>query len=198
MLKKVAVTLGIAVGAFALFVASRPADFRVERHAQIAASPAIVFGLVNDFHRWNGWSPWDKLDPAMQRTFTGPAAGPGAVYEWLGNNKVGQGRMTILESKPGELLSIRLEFIKPFAATNLTTFRFTSANGGSLVSWEMAGRNGFIGKLFCVFNDMDKMVGADFERGLAQMAALAEAEARRQAEAARAAAPSAPAPTAAQ
>lgn len=189
MLKKVVLVLGIAVAAFLTVAAIRPNTFHVERSLGIAASPLDAFALVNDFHKWAGWSPWDKLDPNMQRTFTGAAAGTTAGYSWTGNDKVGEGRMTIVESLPGERIRINLEFIKPWPGQNTLVFVFAPQGGGTQVTWSMDGTNSFIAKAFSMFMDMDSMVGKDFEKGLAQMKALSELEAKRRAEGAASAGP---------
>jgi hypothetical protein len=158
------------------FIATRPESFRIERSAPISASPEVVFSLINDFHHWGRWSPWEKLDPAMKKTFEGAAAGPGAIYAWAGNSKVGEGRMTLLESKPGELVTIKLEFFKPFKATNQATFQLRPTAAGSQVHWIMDGKKNFMMKAFTIFMDMDKMVGKDFEEGLANLNTAAQAE----------------------
>lgn len=161
---------------FVIIVALRPAQFRIERSAKIAAPPAAVFAQVNDFHNWNAWSPWAKLDPAMKETYDGPDKGVGAKYAWEGNNKVGQGRMTILESNPHSLIRTKLEFLKPFACTNQGEFTFQSQGNETLVIWSMSGENTFMGKAFSLIMNMDKLVGTDFEKGLASMKALAESK----------------------
>ncbi|QSQ23341.1 SRPBCC family protein [Pyxidicoccus parkwayensis] len=183
MLKKILGGLAAAILLFVGFVATRPAEFTVQRSATLPVQADVAFSIVNDFHRWPEWSPWDKLDPNMKTTFTGAESGQGAVYSWVGNDKAGEGRMSIEESKANELVRIKLEFIKPFPSTAITTFAFKPAEGGTEVSWTMAGQNDFMGKLFCVFIDMDKMVGGDFERGLASMKTAAEGEAKKRAEA---------------
>jgi uncharacterized protein YndB with AHSA1/START domain len=169
----------VAVAAvFAAVVARRPSDFRIERSAVVTAPPAVVFAQVNDLHKWDAWSPWAKLDPAAVRAFEGPEAGAGASMVWSGNRQVGEGRMTITESRPGELIRFRLDFARPFAGTNMAVFTFTPESDGTLVTWTMTGRQNFMAKAFCMFIDMDKMVGGEFERGLAQMKSVAEAAAR--------------------
>jgi len=120
-------------------------------------------------HNWNAWSPWAKLDPNAKQTFAGPQAGEGASFSWAGNSQVGEGRMTIIESKPNELVRYRLEFIKPFAATNQATFRFDGGADGTTVTWAMDGDNGFLAKAFSLVADLDSLVGKDFEKGLANM-----------------------------
>lgn len=164
--------VGLA-GGFAAFVARRPSAFRIVRSRTLAASPDAVFAQINDFHRWPGWSPWEKLDPNMTREISGPASGPGATYYWKGNNKAGEGRMTITDSVPGRSVTIRLEFMKPWKATNTTRFDLQPSGSGTVVTWDMTGHNNFMAKAFTVFMDMDKMVGPDFERGLAGLEAAA-------------------------
>ncbi len=182
MFKKILIGLVIALAVLAGVVATRPDSFAVERSATIQAAPEFAFALVNDFHHWSEWSPWDKLDPSMKRTFEGASAGADAMYGWTGNDKVGEGRMTIEESKPSELIRIKLEFIKPFPSTSTTTFTFTPAGEGTQVKWKMEGHNNFMSKAFSMFMNMDKLVGGDFERGLAAMKTAAEASAKKHAE----------------
>jgi uncharacterized protein YndB with AHSA1/START domain len=160
--------LAIAVVGVA-FIASRPASFTVQRSAEIAAPPEAVFALLNDFHQWNRWSPWEKLDPNMKRSFDGPTSGPGASYAWAGNDQVGEGRMKIVESKPGESVTLDLEFLKPFAAKNRTSFTLAPSGAGTRVTWAMKGENGFLGKAMSLVMDMDALVGKDFETGLANL-----------------------------
>ncbi|MEX0703429.1 MAG: SRPBCC family protein [Planctomycetales bacterium] len=178
MLKKIllgaaAVVLVTAV-VFVVVVAMQPSEFRVERTATMSAPPSAVFDQVNDFHNWEAWSPWAKVDPDARFSFAGPTAGTGAVFTWAGNDKVGEGRMTITESRPHELVRIRLEFLKPFESTSTAEFTFRPEGDQTAVTWSMFGENGFFAKAFCLFADMDKMVGGDFEKGLAQMKAVVE------------------------
>lgn len=188
MVRKILIALAVIVVLFVIVVALQPANFSVTRSATINAPPGIVFDQVNDFHKWAAWSPWEKLDPAMKKTFGGPALGEGATYAWEGNDQVGQGRMTISEAKSPLHVGIKLEFMKPFAATNPTTFDFAAAGATTTVTWTMRGENNFVGKAMCLFVNMDKMVGGDFERGLAAMKSVSETEAARvQAEAQKAA-----------
>ncbi len=170
----VLIVLASLVLIFLIIVATRPADFRIARSIAINAPAAKVFAQVNDLHLWKAWSPWAKLDPNMKETHGGPPAGVGATYHWVGNKKVGEGRMTITQSKPAELVAIRLEFVKPFAATNNTEFKFQAQNQETNVMWVMTGRNNFMAKAFCMFINMDKMIGADFDKGLIAMKAVAE------------------------
>jgi hypothetical protein len=162
---------------FLIVVAMQPSQFRIERKGKITAPPAIVFGHVNDLHKWTSWSPWEKLDPELKRTYDGAAAGTGAQYAWSGNNKVGQGKMTIVESRPSELIRIQLEFIRPFTATNISEFTFQQEGNKTNVTWSMTGTNNFMAKAFGLLMNMDKLVGSDFEKGLAGMKAVAEAPA---------------------
>ena len=171
------ILLALAIIAILFFVmlVGRPDEFKVVRAATIAASPAAVFAQVNDFHNWDAWSPWAKLDPACKNTFSGAAAGKDAGFAWDGNNKVGAGRMTITESQSPELVRINLEFMRPFKSTNTTEFTFKPQGGATLVTWAMTGKNNFMCKVFGVLMDGDRMVGKDFEKGLANMKTVAEA-----------------------
>jgi hypothetical protein len=176
ILKKILIGFVAILAISSIVVALQPPDFAISRSASISAPPAAVFAQVDDFHRWEAWSPWAKIDPAMKTTYDGPSSGTGAIYTWAGNDQVGEGRMTILESRPGELVRIKLEFLKPFPATNQTDFTFKGDGAQTSVTWTMTGRKNFIQKAFCMFVDMDKMVGGDFEKGLAQMKTAAEAK----------------------
>jgi uncharacterized protein YndB with AHSA1/START domain len=146
----------------------------VTRSATIAAPPATVFAQVNDLRRWEAWSPWEKLDPAMKRTFAGPESGKDASYGWVGNDKVGEGRMTITESEPDARIAIRLDFIKPFEETSQVGFTFAPEGAGTNVTWTMDGNHSYVSKVMCVFMDMEKMIGTDYEKGLAQLKTVAE------------------------
>lgn len=188
MLKKIGLGLGAIVVLFVIVVATRPGEFRYERSTVINAPPAVVYPLIADFHRWQGWSPWDKIDPSQKTTFEGPASGVGAKYGWSGNDEVGEGKMTITDTKANESVKIKLEFIRPFAAVNDTEFALKPEGAGTKVSWVMTGKHDFMSKAFCLFVDMEKMLGADFDKGLAQMKTLAETESVRRAEEAKKAA----------
>jgi Polyketide cyclase / dehydrase and lipid transport len=163
---------------FVIIIATRPADFRITRSATISAPAAVVFAQVNDLRKWEAWSPWEKIDPALRRTFEGSSMGTGAIYRWAGNNKVGEGSMTIMESRPGESIQIKLEFLKPFKATDTAEFTFKSEGNQTVVTWSMFGTNNFMAKALGLFVDWDKMVGSDFERGLAQLKSVAEASSK--------------------
>ena len=174
MLTKIVIGVVVVLGVFAVVVAMRPSDFRVERSAVVSAPAPVVFAQVNDLHNWDAWSPFAKLDPAAKQTFEGPRAGTGAALAWAGNRQAGEGRMTITESRPYELIRFRLDFVKPFAVTNTAEFTFTPRGVQTAVTWSMSGRQNFMAKAFCMFMSMDKMVGGEFEKGLAQMKSVAE------------------------
>lgn len=149
-------------------------SFRVERSVTIKAPPERIFGLINDFHNFGQWSPWEHLDPDMQRSITGPASGKGAVYEWSGNSKAGAGRMEILESTPSSKILIKLDFIKPIAGTNTSEYTITPQGDSTKVTWAMYGPSPFVSRVMQVFVSMDKLIGGDFESGLATMKTVAE------------------------
>ena len=175
MLKKILIGLLVIIIVFLVVVALQPADFRVTRSATIAAPPEVVFPHVNELKKWDAWSPWAKLDPNAKNTFEGPASGKGAAMSWAGNNQVGEGRMTITESRPNELVQFKLEFFKPMAGTSDAEFTFKPQANQTEVTWTMTGKNNFIAKAFCLFMSMDKMVGGQFEKGLADLKSAAEA-----------------------
>jgi uncharacterized protein YndB with AHSA1/START domain len=174
MLRKVLLAFAAILVVLGLVIAMQPSEFRVTRSATINAPAPKVFALVNDFHQWDGWSPWAKLDPTMKKTYEGARAGAGAIYTWSGNNDVGEGRMTLTESRPSELVRIRLEFLRPFAAANTGEFTFKPDGDRTTVIWSMFGTNNFMAKSFGLIMNMDKLVGGDFEKGLAQLKAIAE------------------------
>jgi len=175
MLKKILIAIAAIVVVFVVVVAIQPSEFRIVRSATISAPAPAVFAQVNDFHNWEAWSPWAKVDPAMKQAYEGPPAGTGAIYTWAGNDQVGEGRMTLTESRPSDLIRIKLEFLKPFAATNTAEFTFKPEGNQTVVTWSMAGENNFVAKAVHLFMNMDKMVGGDFEKGLARMRAVVEA-----------------------
>ena len=166
--------LVLAAAAFAGLVALQSADFRIVRTARIAAAPSAVFAQVNDFHKWQAWSPWLALDPAAKTTFEGPAAGKGAGFGWSGNDKVGEGHMLVTDSNPSDLVRIKLDFVKPMASTAMTDITFKPVGSETEVTWAMYGENGFVGRAMCFFVSIDKMAGGDFERGLANLKKVAE------------------------
>jgi len=175
----IAAAVVLVVVVLAMIVAMQPSEFRIERSAVIAAPAPAVFAQVNDFHNWETWSPWAKLDPAAKNSFEGAPAGKGAAFAWAGNSKVGEGRMTITESRPNELVRIRLEFLKPFEATNTADFTFRPEGERTAVTWSMYGHNNFISRAVFLFVNMDKALGGEFEKGLASMKSAAEASAKR-------------------
>jgi uncharacterized protein YndB with AHSA1/START domain len=177
MLRKIAIGLGVLLAVLAIAVATRPATFAVSRSTVIAAPPEVIFAQIQDLHRWPRWMSYDRMDPAMRRTYEGPALGVGSAYHYV-SDKVGEGRMTVAALRPNERVAIQAQFIKPFAATNQVEFTLRPAPGGVRVTWAMAGRNNLVGKTMSLFIDMDRMIGGDFEKGLADLKTLAEGEAR--------------------
>ena len=173
MFKKVLIAIVIVLVAILSFAATKPSTFRVQRTTSIAAPPEKLFAIINDFHNWGSWSPWEKLDPAMKRTYGGTASGVGAVYEWTGNDKVGQGRMEITESTPSSKVTIKLDFLKPFEAHDMAEFTLEPTGSSTSVTWAMYGPTQYMAKVISVFVSMDKMVGKDFETGLANLNSLA-------------------------
>ena len=178
MLKKILLGIAVIVVVFVIIVAFQPAEFHVARTATIAAPAAVVFAQVNELKKWEAWSPWAKIDPAMKQTYEGPASGTGAISRWAGNNQVGEGSMMITESRPNELIRFNLEFIKPMAGTSTAEFSFKPEGNQTTVTWSMSGKNNFIAKAMCLFMNMDKMVGGQFEQGLAQIKSITEAAPR--------------------
>jgi polyketide cyclase/dehydrase/lipid transport protein len=174
MLKIVLIALAVILVVLAVIIALQPADFRVARSTAISAPPPAVFAQVNDFHKWEAWNPWGKIDPAMKQAYEGAPAGPGAIYTWAGNNEVGEGRMTITESRPNELIRVKLEFFKPFAATNTAEFTFKPEGNQTAVTWSMFGEKNFMAKAVHLFMNMDKMIGGQFDKGLAAMKSIVE------------------------
>ena len=159
---------------FIVVIAGQPANFAVVRATNIFAPPEKIFPYVNDLRKWEAWSPWAKLDPNSKSTFEGPATGTGAAMAWVGNRKVGEGKMTITDSQPGQTISFRLDFQKPMKATNVAEFTFRPVNRGTELTWAMTGKNSLMGKIFGLFINCDKMVGGQFENGLANLKAVVE------------------------
>ena len=157
-----------------IVIAMQPSHFRVTRSAEMAAPPRAVFEQVNDFHNWNDWSPWAKMDPDARNTFTGPASGEGASMAWAGNKNVGEGSMTITESKPDNLVRIRLDFLKPFKGTSDVEFNIQPSGDRSHVTWTMSGPSNFIGKAMGLFMNCEKMIGSQYEQGLANIRNIVE------------------------
>lgn len=175
MFAKSLIALAVIVVVLVVVVATRPSEFSISRTVSVSAPAPTVFAQVNDFHNWEAWSPWAKLDPAMKQTYEGSPAGAGAIYTWIGNRQVGEGRMTLTESRPSDLIRIRLEFVRPFPATNRAEFSFRPEGNQTVVTWSMAGRNNFMAKAVGLVMNMDRMIGREFEKGLARMKAVAEA-----------------------
>ena len=174
MVKKFLLALVVIVVGLVAIVALQPTNFRLSRSATMAAPPADVFALVNDFHAWQDWSPWAKIDPNAKSTFEGPDSGTGAVFKWSGNEEVGEGSMTITDSHPSDRIQIKLAFIKPFENQCDVEFAFKPEENGTLVTWSMSGQNNFISKAVCMFMNMDQMVGKEYEKGLADLKSIVE------------------------
>jgi hypothetical protein len=166
--------LGVFLAVAAVVVGMQPDTFSVQRSVTIAASPAAVFDQVNDFQAWDGWSPWKELDPNAKKTLSTPSAGKGATLTWSGNDRVGEGSLTILESRPNELVDLEQVFVRPLAGKARMVFTLAPEGGGTKVTWTMDGTNNFLGKAMCMIVDMDAMLGKDFDRGLANMKTVAE------------------------
>ena len=173
-LKIAAVIVVLAIAGVLGFAALQPDSFSVRRAASIQAPPEKIFPLINDFARWSAWSPYEKKDPAMKRSFSGPTAGKGAVYAWEGNGEVGKGRMEIADAEAPSRVTLKLDFVKPFEAHNRVDFTLEPKGGATEVTWAMNGPLPFVSKVITLFVDMDRMVGGDFEAGLANLKALAE------------------------
>lgn len=177
MRKKILIVLAVLCGilvAAAVLVSMQPATFTVQRAATMAAPPAAVFAQVNDFQAWDAWSPWKELDPNAKVSRSAPSSGKGATFSWSGNDQVGEGSLTIRDSRPDELVDIEQVFVRPLAGKARMLFTFAPEAGGTKVTWTMDGTNNFLGKAMCMVVDMDSMVGKDFERGLAGIKRLVE------------------------
>ena len=168
-----AVIVVLLLGAV-VFASTKPDTFHVERTAIINAPPEKIFPLINDFNQWQAWSPYEKKDPAMKRTFEGATSGQGAVYNWDGNKDVGAGRMEITEATQLSKVQIKLDFIRPFEGHNVTTFTLSPATQGTTVTWAMDGPSPLIAKVMGLFFNMDTMIGGDFAQGLENVKSLAE------------------------
>jgi hypothetical protein len=173
MFKKIAIGLAVLIAAILAFAATKPDSFHFERATTIAAPPEKVELLIADFRKWPQWSPWEKLDPNMKRTYSGTASGPGAIYEWSGNSDVGSGRMEIVSATPTDV-SIKLDFIEPMATSNLTKFVLAPSGNATNVIWTMDGPMPYLSKLMTVFVSMESLLSKDFEQGLTDLKAAAE------------------------
>ena len=174
MLKTVALIVIAVIVVALLYAATRPDTFRVERSIRINAAPDKIATLVSDFHQWEKWSPWEKIDPALTRTYSGAASGKGAVYAWAGNKDIGQGRMEVLEAASPTKVLIKLDFITPFEAHNLVEFTLVPEGNTTVVTQAMFGPSPFVSKVMGLVFSMDKMVGGKYEEGLLSLKALAE------------------------
>ncbi len=175
MIKKILLALVSVVALILLVAAFQSNEFRVTRSAAIAAPPQILFEQVNDHHKFNAWNPWLKLDPNTKITYSGPDAGVGAACSWQGNSEVGAGTATIIESAPGELVRLRMDWKEPFPGSSIVEFTFKPEGGKTVVTWNMVGPKPFIGKVMGLFMNCDKMCGDQFEKGLASLGKITEA-----------------------
>ena len=174
MIKTIALVVVLLIAALLIYAATRPDSFRIQRSTTIKAPPEKIFPLINDFQGWRAWSPWENLDPALKRSYSGPRSGKRAVYAWEGNNDVGHGRMEIDESTAPSKIVIKLDFLKPFEAHNIAEYTLAKQGDATNVTWAMHGPSPYLAKLLGVFCSMDSMVGSKFEEGLANLKALAE------------------------
>jgi hypothetical protein len=169
----VAVVLALAIGVVLALALTKPDDFRVTRSASIKAPPEKIFPLIDDLHAWVAWSPYEKKDPAMQRSYAGAGRGKGAAYAWSGNGNVGSGRMEIVDSTP-QKITIKLDFVTPFEGHNVAEFTLAPKGGATDVTWSMRGPAPLLSKVMQVFLNMDSMIGDDFAAGLASLKAVSE------------------------
>jgi hypothetical protein len=174
MLKKILIGLAILVLGFVAFVAMQPSDFRVERSQTMTASPADVFAQVNDLRKWEGWSPWAKLDPNAKVSFEGPDSGQGAAMTWSGNDQVGEGKMTIVDSRPGDAIKLRVDIAKPYEGTSMSEFTFKPEGSGTAVTWAISAQHNFMEKAFCLIMNGKQMMIDLMDKGLAQMKSVVE------------------------
>ncbi len=177
MKKAIAIVSGVllvGVAGVLAIAATKPDEYRVERSIVINASPDQIFPHVNDYHNWTAWSPWEKVDPNMKRTYSGPESGKGSKYSWAGNDDVGVGEMEIVESQPSSKLEIKLHFLKPFEASNTALFTMEPEGKNTKVTWAMRGESPFMCKVMQVFMSMDDCCGKDFEKGLASLKTVSE------------------------
>jgi carbon monoxide dehydrogenase subunit G len=174
VLKRILIVVIVAIVGVLGFAATRPNSFVVTRSAVVAARPEKLEAMVSDFHQWGAWSPWEKIDPDMTRTYDGPVSGVGSSYGWAGDNKAGSGRMQIEKVTPGREVVFALHFLKPIKADNTGRFTFEPQGAATKVTWSMDGKSPYISKLMGLVFNMDQMIGKDFEAGLANMKAVAE------------------------
>jgi hypothetical protein len=174
MFRKIAIVVGVLIAGVLGFAMTKPDSFHVQRTTKIKAPPDKIFPLINDFHSWSSWSPWEKVDPAMKRTHSGTASGKGAVYEWDGNSQVGKGRMEITDASAPSKVTIKLDFLKPIEGHNTAEFTLEPEGDSTNVTWAMRGPAPFMSKVMQVFISMDTMLGKEFDTGLANMKSAAE------------------------
>lgn len=174
MLKLIGIAVVVALGALLVYAASRPDTFRIERSANIKAQPEKIFAFISDFHQWVAWSPWERIDPALKRTYSGAASGTGSVYAWEGNSKAGAGRMEMVQAIPSSRITIKLDFFKPLEAHNTAEFALEGSGGATIITWAMFGPSPYLSRLMGLFFNMDSMIGGQFEQGLANLKAVAE------------------------
>ncbi len=174
ILKIVLLVVVVLVVAVLAYAATRPGSLHVQRSASINASPDKIFPLINDFHSWSAWSPYEKIDPAMKRSYSGSPKGNAAVYEWEGNSNVGQGRMEITDAAPPSKVTIKLDFVKPLEGHDIAQFTLEPQGSATTVTWSMDGPTPYIGKVIGIFLNMDRMIGGDFETGLGNLKTIAE------------------------
>jgi len=174
MLKNIAIAVVVLIAAVLVFAATRPDNFRVERATSVKAPPEKIFPLITDLHSWGAWSPWEKKDPAMKRTYSGAPSGKGAVYAWEGNSKVGEGRMEITDVTPPSKVTIKLDFVKPMEGHNIAEFKLEPKGDSTNVTWTMYGPTAYVAKVMGIFVSMDEMIGKEFETGLANLRTVAE------------------------
>jgi uncharacterized protein YndB with AHSA1/START domain len=174
MLIKILIGLAVVSAALVIVIAMQPADFRVARATTVAAPASDVFAKVNDFRKWPAWSPFEKLDPAMKKTYSGSPDGEGSIYTWSGNDKAGEGRTTIVETRPDQMIRMTLEFTRPFKVNNEVIFTFVPEGDRTSVTWAMTGHRNFMFKAVGLLMNMDKMVGSEFEQGLADLKSVSE------------------------
>jgi hypothetical protein len=175
MIRTVLIGLAGIACVLIVIVALQPSAFHIARTAIISAPTPTVFAQVDDLRNWQGWSPWEGIDPTMKRNYEGASSGTGAVYSWTGNNQIGEGLMTIIESRPNDFVRIKLEFLKPFAATHIAEFTLKPEGDNTAVTWSVTGTNNFVAKAIGLFMNMDQMIGTQFEKGLAQLGKVVEA-----------------------
>ena len=168
------IIIAIVIIAFLVIASMRPSTFSLQRSINVNATPEKIFPHLNDFKNWGAWSPWEKMDPELKRSFSGSESGKGAYYSWIGNKKVGEGNMEITRSVPSSNIELNLNFLKPFKASNVTEFKITPNGNMTNVNWEMRGPLNLFMKIMHMFMNMDKMVGKDFEAGLANLKSIVE------------------------